>query len=122
MMMDVIATLENYENISRKEHLDPDTEFDRIRQEFAKETQERETQIQKTEDAMNNAFIFMEQAFGESQEMVIFVTELNINYYSVWFIRENGCDKYYQYNKGLLFDEQQEAILSELDDIEHSIS
>lgn len=122
MMMDVIATLENYENISRKEHLDPDTEFDRIRQEFTKETQERETQIQKTEDAMNNAFIFMEQAFGESQEMVIFVTELNINYYSVWFIRENGCDKYYQYNKGLLFDEQQEAILSELDDIEHSIS
>ena len=121
MLIDIISTLERYENISRKEHLDPEAEFDRIRHEFAKETEAREKQIEKTENAMNNAFIFMEETFGESQEMVIFVTELNVNYYSVWFIRENGCDKYYQYNKGLLFDEQQEAILSELDHIERTI-
>lgn len=61
--------------------------------------------------------ILWNEAFGQSQEMVVFVTELNVNYYSVWFIKENGCDKYYQYNKGLLFDEQQEQILSELDEL-----
>ena len=59
----------------------------------------------------------MEEAFGQSQEMVVFVTELNVNYYSVWFIKENGSDKYYQY-KGLLFDEQQEQILAEMNELE----
>lgn len=33
-------------------------------------------------------------------EMVAFITELNANYYSVWFIKENGSDAYYRYNKG----------------------
>ena len=47
----------------------------------------------------------MEAAFGDSQEMVAFITELNANYYSLWFIRENGSDQYYRHNKGLLFDD-----------------
>ena len=64
------------------------------------------------------SFDFMEEAFGQSQEMVVFVTELNVNYYSVWFIKENGCDKYYQYNRGLLFDEQQAEIMAEMDELE----
>ena len=64
----------------------------------------------------------MEEAFGQSQEMVVFVTELNVNYYSVWFIKENGCDKYYQYNKKLLFDKQQEEILSELNEVEQDLN
>ena len=49
----------------------------------------------------------MEDAFGDNQEMVAFVTELNTSYYSINFWKENGCDKYYRYNKRLLFDEQQ---------------
>ena len=77
-----------------------------------------EQQIEDTSKALDNAFDFMEEAFGQSQEMVVFVTELNVNYYSVWFIKENGCDKYYQYNKGLLFDEQQEQILAEMNELE----
>ena len=46
------------------------------------------------------------------------IAELNVNYYSVWFIKENGCDKYYQYKKGLLFDEQQAEIMAEMDELE----
>lgn len=48
--------------------------------------------------------------------MVVFITELNVNYYSVGFIKENGCDPYYKYNKGLLFDERQEGILEQIKD------
>jgi len=39
--------------------------------------------------------------------MVAFITELNANFYSIWFIRENGSDQYYRHNKGLLFDDRQ---------------
>ena len=84
--------------------------------------QERTSKIRTADrryiKALDNAFDFMEETFGQSQEMVVFVTELNVNYYSVWFIKENGCDKYYQYNKGLLFDEQQEQILAEMNELE----
>ena len=72
--------------------------------------------------ALEYAFEFMEDAFGDSQEMVSFVTELNTNYYSIQFLKENDCDKYYQYNKKLLFDKQQEEILSEMDEIEQDLN
>ena len=63
----------------------------------------------------------MEAAFGDSQEMVSFVTELGSGHYSIWFLRENDCERYYKYNKGLLFDERQEAIRKQLDEIENHL-
>ena len=48
------------------------------------------------------AFDFMEQAFAESQEMVVFVTELTVNPASHQFLTENGCERYFKYNKGLM--------------------
>ena len=59
----------------------------------------------------------MEQAFGEGQEMVVFVTELSIGKYSVWFLRENDCDRYYMYNKNLLFDEREAGLRSQINTI-----
>ena len=64
---------------------------------------------------------FLEKAFGESQEMVVFVTELNTNYYSIWFLKENDCGLYYKYNKGLLFDERHQEILKQMDEAEESM-
>lgn len=60
--------------------------------------------------------------YGGSQEMVAFVTELNTNYYSVRFLKGNDCDRYYRYNKGLLFDERHEEILGELDEVEGELN
>ena len=95
-----------------------DAAFDEVRSMFAHETAERETLIEKTSETLTHAFDFMEAAFGESQEMVAFITELNANYYSVWFINENGCDQYYRYNKGLLFDDRQQDIMRQMDETE----
>ena len=72
--------------------------------------------------ALEHAFDFMEDAFGDSQEMVSFVTELNTSCYSIWFLKENDCAKYYQYNKRLLFEEQHQEILSELDEVETDLN
>ena len=103
MLLDVIKTLEGYEQISKAEHLEADAEFERVREEFKKEPERLEQQIEDTSKALDNAFDFMEEAFGQSQEMVVFVTELNVNYYSVWFIKENGCDKYFNIIRGFCF-------------------
>ena len=74
--------------------------------------------LERTGRALDNAFYFMEDAFGDSQEMVSFVTELNTNYYSIQFLKENDCDMYYKYNKRLLVDEQREKLLERMDEAE----
>ena len=89
MLLDVIKTLESYEQISKAEHLEAEAEFERVREEFKKEPAKLEQQIENTTKALDNAFDFMEEAFGQSQEMVVFVTELNVKFITVsGFIRE----------------------------------
>ena len=61
---------------------------------FESETEAYENRTDEISRTLQNVFDFMEAAFGDSQEMVAFITELNANYYSLWFIRENGSDQY----------------------------
>lgn len=79
--------------------------FALVRELFHGEAREQEERIERTGRQLENAFSFMEEAFGESQELVIFLTQLTRNYYSMQFISANGSEKYYQYNKSLLMGE-----------------
>lgn len=56
----------------------------------------------------------MEAAFAEGQEMVVFVTELTLAPAAHAFITENGCDRYFRYNKDLLLDHRKAALQQEL--------
>jgi len=42
--------------------------------------------------------------------MVLFVTELNTGFYSIEFLQEYDCERYYQYNKNLLFSREEELL------------
>lgn len=117
----VTDTLEKYRQMLQKEHLEGEEAFERVRGEFQKAAARREELTDRAAEGLEHGFDFMEAAFGSSQEMVSFVTELNTGCYSIWFLRENDCDRYYKYNKGLLFDERQEAILEQLDAVEHNL-
>ena len=59
---------------------------------------------------LEHAFDFTEAAYGGGQEMVIFITELNSDYYSVKFLEEHECERYYRYNKQLLLDDASQSI------------
>ena len=85
---------------------------------FEEETDAYDAETEETALTLQNVFDFMEAAFGDSQEMVAFMTELNANYYSLWFIRENGSDQYYRHNKGFLFDDRQKMILGQMEEAE----
>lgn len=118
VMRKVLACLESYLMMIKKADIeDKEKAFDLIKENFEKEVEAREKQIETSAASLEYAFDFMEMAFLESQEMVIFVTELTVNRYSSAFIQENGCDRYYQYNKQLLFGEQQREILSGIDEV-----
>ena len=111
-----IRTVNFFENeISEK------ATYEQVKTAFAEVADSLETQTEYTSQTLQNVFDFMEAAFGDSQEMVAFITELNANYYSLWFIRENGSDQYYRHNKGLLFDDRQKIILSQMDILEREM-
>ena len=119
--MQIQQRLETYRDEVKTAHLDGEDAFVCIKEKFAAETQQREQMIESTDQMLNYAFDFMEKTFGDSQEMVIFLTELNTDYYAVWYVDQNGCDRYYQYNKSLLFSERQKGIMQELNEIEEMI-
>ena len=117
-----LSALEEYLKVQKKEYLSGESAFARAKEMFDQETGLYEERIAETLGALEHAFDFMEEAFGDSQEMVAFVTELNTNYYSVQFLKDNDCERYYRYNKKLLFGAQQEEILKELDEIEQDLN
>ena len=114
----VIGILERFTRELKGEIFIGDSAFDEVKKMFSRETDELEEMASYVSATLENVFLFLEEAFGESQEMVAFVTELNANYYSTWFIRENGCDLYYRYNKGLLFEDRRQDILRRMDEAE----
>ena len=102
--------------------LKTDGTYESVKSLFESETEAYETRTDETSLTLQNVFDFMEAAFGDSQEMVAFITELNANYYSLWFIRENGSDQYYRHNKGLLFDDRQKMLLGQMEEVENILS
>ena len=96
--------------------------YESVKSLFESETEAYENQTDRTSLTLQNVFDFMEAAFGDSQEMVAFITELNANYYSLWFIRENGSDQYYRHNKGLLFDDRQKMLLGQMEEVENILN
>lgn len=67
---------------------------------------------------LSNAFGFIEEVFGEGQEMLIFVTELTSGFYTSYFISRYGSDEYFAHSKELMFYERQKDIISRIDELE----
>ncbi len=113
----VLETLERYAVLLADHSGEKQAAFDVLREAFLEERGKLEEAVAEASRQLEYAFDFMEAAFGESQEMVVFITELSVNRYSVWFLGENDCDRYYMYNKSLLFADQEEGIRAQLDEI-----
>ena len=94
---------------------DPEEAWQQLRQWFGAESDRYEEMVEAGGAMLEHAFDFMEAAFWDSQEMVIFVTELNSRYSAVSFLQEYQCDRYYEYNKRLLFDQEEADILKRLE-------
>lgn len=113
-----VEQLENYEQRLKKEEVpDKETCFEKIRGYFAEDKSVYTDACDKAGQMLEYAFDFMELLFGESQEMVVFMTELNANLYSVQFLKEYDCPRYYQYNKNLLFDEREKNLLQRIEQL-----
>ena len=105
--------------------LDADDAFDTVRGAFNAQVRRREETVAAASVALEFAFDFMEQAFEDGQEMVVFVNELALGPDSAPFLAENDCERFEQYSEKLLLHGGEDELLAELqrDDIrgeEHS--
>lgn len=113
-----VEQLESYEQRLKTEGvLEKEACFEKIREYFAKDKSVYTDVCDGAGQMLEYAFDFMELLFGESQEMVVFMTELNANLYSVQFLKEYDCPRYYQYNKNLLFDEREKNLLQRIEQL-----
>lgn len=98
----------------------PDSGLD-VKESFAQAKagfdRQRETLEDAEKQAMNaleHAFDFMEQAFENGEEMVVFVTELTLSPEAAMFLAEHTCERYMTYNEQLLIGKRKRELLSEL--------
>ncbi|MCI8299929.1 MAG: AAA domain-containing protein [Lachnospiraceae bacterium] len=111
----VLETLEQFlqslklENICQNE-----AAFERVKELFEQQNETFERQRQEAGELLEHVFDFLEGAFGSSQELAMFLTELNSNAYDVSFLQEYECERYYFYNKELLFDEKRKNLLARM--------
>lgn len=114
----VLAELEREEHLLLTADCESASEsFAMIKAGFNRETSGLEKESEQVSQALECAFDFVEKAFGEDQELVVFITELSLSYYAIRFISDNGCPRYYRYNRTLLSGEQQREILKQIDEL-----
>lgn len=99
----ILQTLEDYRTaLAQAAVTNSSAAADLLRSQFQVQVQARKEAILATSNQLDCAFRFLEQVFGEGQELVIFLTELTVNHHSMKFIGENGCEPYHRYNQLLL--------------------
>ena len=65
-------------------------------------------------ERLHALFVFLEKAFPEGNEMLIFVTELTVNDYSARFIGMFGSEDYRRHNEELLISERKNELQEEI--------
>lgn len=115
----VITALQNNKMQLMMEHsMDDESGYAMMKRAFEKSVSELKEKAQKAGEKLEHAFTFCEEAFGEGDEILIFVTELTANYDTARHIGHYGCEKYDLHNKELQFAQRQielEKKVKELD-------
>lgn len=101
-----VTLLEDYAKLL-KQHSEVRGEdaFDLVREAFGEERVSWEDEWDQAGNTLEYAFDFMEAAFYNSQEMVMFVSGINTDFYCVRFLETYECERYVRYNRDLLFED-----------------
>ena len=106
--------LEQYRENLRREEIPAGDAMDAVRVWFGEEVARRKELGEETGRFFDNAFRFLEETFKQSQELVIFVTEITSGYDTSWFVENFGCSAYFRHNKELLFDDTRHRIREQI--------
>ncbi|MBQ9152253.1 MAG: AAA family ATPase [Solobacterium sp.] len=108
------AVQDLYEEIYNKVQVSGDS-FEKVKAVIQNHLKELKKMDSRCQSSLNNVFTFYEDAFGQGQEMLVLVSELTIRPDISRYIFSHGCDKYYQYNQQLLFENRQNSLQDRID-------
>ncbi|MDO5549483.1 MAG: AAA family ATPase [Eubacteriales bacterium] len=101
---------------------DPEEGFAALSERFQAEVEAMDTQSEAASRKLEHTFAFLESAFGKSQELVVFVTELNTNFFCTWFIGQYGSEAYVRSNKELMIGKQRQELLGDIGRIQNFLT
>ena len=105
-----LRSLQDYRSRLVDEDIADGDAFGVVREWFKAEVDRRANKADQVSSMFDNAFRFLEETFGQGQELVMFVTEVTAGYDTSWFVENFGCDAYYRHNRELFFDATQKRI------------
>lgn len=115
LRMREINTLESYRQQLAKEGIaEAEQAMAAVRNWFGEEVDKRKALAEDASARFDHAFHFLEKTFDQSQELVLFVTEITAGYDTSWFVENFGCDAYFRHNKELLFDDTRRRIKEDI--------
>ena len=107
----VLSRLEKYHLTLQSEHItDTKYAFSHIRSLFACDVEHRAQTLAGMQSRLARAFSFLEQCFGEGQEMLLFVSGLTRSEEAMAFISLHGCDEYLRRSGLMLYREQEKRL------------
>jgi len=89
--------------------------FEVIHQEFRGHVGKLESDVAVLREQLENAYAFLEQAFGTGRETLLFTTELTARRQTTLFISRYGCDAFVRHNQQLQTTERRSDLLDRID-------
>ncbi len=106
-----VGRLESFAVYLKERHIaDKEEGMACVRELFGQEVKKRQKIVKQAGENLEHAFQFLADAFGEEQEMVLFVTGLSKSERAMEFINSNGSDAYFQYSEALLYRKKEEEL------------
>ncbi len=95
----------------------PAVPYETVRAAFSKKVSSLKAESEKAGSRLHHVFEFVEKAYSDGNEMLIFVTNLTVNEYSSAFIARFGSEDYREKSSSLMLTERQEGIIKEIKDL-----
>lgn len=89
-------------------------DFEGAKAAFAARLDELDATCARASASLDSALAFVEDVFGEGQEMLIVITDLSVSRYGMAFVNEHGCDRYFAHSESLLFYERGKDIVDRI--------
>ena len=96
--------------------------FEIMHQEFRGYVGSFEAEVGSLRDKLENAFLFLEDAFGDGRETLLFTTELAARKPCALFIARYGCDGFVRHNQELQVAERRTNLLDRIEAVERDVT
>ena len=104
-------------DLSEGEYTDGESSFAVVRKRFDKEVAEMKAAVENVKLKIHNVFDYIEKAYDDGNELLIFVTELTVNNDSAAFISSFGVPEYREASEKLLLTERRDTIKDEINEL-----